>query len=214
MRTACYNNVRFFIMPWIKAFVIGNGTSRLAIDLNELRGRGTIYGCNALYRDFTPDVLVATDDPIAREIEKSGYPTNNVFYTRKPDYGAGSKKIEINFGYSSGPIAASLAAKNDHHPIYLIGFDFTGINGKFNNVYAGTNCYKAIDSTETYFGNWINQFNDIFTKQFPHKRFIRVINDDKRFAPDSWHKLKNYSEMNLAEFKRSINSSLWQKQKE
>lgn len=201
-------------MPWIKAFVIGNGTSRLSLDLNELKGRGVTYGCNALYRNFTPDVLVATDAPIANEIEESGYPTNNEFYTRKPNYSVGSKKIDINFGYSSGPIAASLAAKNDHHPIYLIGFDFVGLDGKINNVYTGTECYKPADTKETYFGNWVNQFNDIFTKQFPHKRFIRVITNNERFTPDEWKQLKNYSEMNLIEFKRSINSSLWQKPKE
>ena len=44
------------------AFVIGNGQSRSHFNLNTLRGKGTIYGCNALYRDFMPDVLVATDD--------------------------------------------------------------------------------------------------------------------------------------------------------
>lgn len=201
-------------MPWIKAFVIGNGTSRLGFDLNELKGRGVIYGCNALYRDFTPDVLVATDAAISKEIENSGYALSNTFYTRNPSVSSGSKKIDINFGYSSGPIAASLAAKNDHHPIYLIGFDFVGIDGAINNVYAGTDCYRPTGSKETYFGNWINQFHDIFTKQFPHKRFIRVISANERFTPDSWNQLKNYSEMNFEEFKRSINSSLWQKQNE
>ena len=54
-----------------RAFIIGNGKSRIGFDLNQLRGKGTIYGCNALYRDFMPDVLIATDDRMREEIELS-----------------------------------------------------------------------------------------------------------------------------------------------
>ena len=52
-------------------FIIGNGKSRDGFDLEQLRPHGHIYGCNALYRDFAPDYLIAIDDPIAREIEES-----------------------------------------------------------------------------------------------------------------------------------------------
>ena len=34
------------------AFIIGNGPTRLDINLHDLVGKGKIYGCNALYRDF------------------------------------------------------------------------------------------------------------------------------------------------------------------
>ena len=75
-----------------RAFVIGNGLSRVGFDLNTLRGKGTIYGCNALYRDFMPDVLIATDDKIREEIELSEFnpdvleniPAKIPFYTRRP----------------------------------------------------------------------------------------------------------------------------------
>ena len=67
------------------AFVLGNGRSRLSINLESLRSRGKIYGCNGIYREFTPDVLVATDRPIATAIEESGYPLRNLFYTRRPN---------------------------------------------------------------------------------------------------------------------------------
>ena len=58
------------------AFIIGNGPSRTKFDIASLKGLGTIYGCNALYRDFTPDYLVAIDPPIIKEIEKSDFPTD------------------------------------------------------------------------------------------------------------------------------------------
>jgi hypothetical protein len=99
-------------MSFVKAFVLGNGKSRLQVNLDELKPHGKIYGCNALFRNFTPDVLVATDRPMATEIEKSNYPANNEFWTRNPTPNNFAKKIDINYGYSSGPIAVSLAARN------------------------------------------------------------------------------------------------------
>jgi hypothetical protein len=44
-----------------RVFCIGNGESRKGFDLEKLRPHGKIYGCNALYRDFTPDHLSAVD---------------------------------------------------------------------------------------------------------------------------------------------------------
>ena len=39
------------------AFIIGNGKTRKGFDLETLRGKGTTYGCNAVYRDFDPDYI-------------------------------------------------------------------------------------------------------------------------------------------------------------
>ena len=65
-----------------KAFFIGNGESRKGFDLEQLRPHGKIYGCNALYRDFTPDVLVAVDHGICHEIYNSGYCQKNEAWFR------------------------------------------------------------------------------------------------------------------------------------
>jgi len=54
-------------------FCIGNGESRSPIDLIRLRPHGKIYGCNGLYRDFKPDVLVSVDGPMMHEVYQSGY---------------------------------------------------------------------------------------------------------------------------------------------
>ena len=56
----------------MKIFCIGNGTSRKGFDLETLRGKGKIYGCNALYRDFKPDVLISVDNGIMHEVYQSG----------------------------------------------------------------------------------------------------------------------------------------------
>ena len=65
-----------------KAFCIGNGTSRLGFDLNKLRGKGTIMGCNALYREFKPDVLVCVDNGIMHEAYQTGIASEIDFYGR------------------------------------------------------------------------------------------------------------------------------------
>ena len=64
------------------AFVLGNGISRKGLGLNGLRPYGKIYGCNSLYTEFEPNVLVATDKPISARIQDLGYATDHVFYTR------------------------------------------------------------------------------------------------------------------------------------
>jgi hypothetical protein len=51
-----------------RVFVIGNGESRKKIDLAELNKYGKIYGCNALYRDYTPDALICIDDRMMHQV--------------------------------------------------------------------------------------------------------------------------------------------------
>ena len=65
-----------------RVFCIGNGESRKGIDLSQFRPHGKIYGCNALYRDFTPDVLTAVDHGIMHEIYQSGYCDKNETWLR------------------------------------------------------------------------------------------------------------------------------------
>lgn len=157
------------------AFVLGNGISRRGLSLDDLKQHGPIYGCNALHRDFTPDVLVATDTPIATSIEESGYPLKNKFYTRRPTVGKGAYKVPKEyFGFSSGPIAVGLAAIDRHRQVYLIGFDMGPTENKtFNNLYADSEFYKTSNSTPTYTGNWLKQIQQI-CRDFPETKFIRV----------------------------------------
>lgn len=184
------------------AFVLGNGRSRLELDLPQLKETGTVYGCNALYREFTPHILVSTDPGISEEIQNSGYAKNNIHYTRKPIPGKGSRKIDRNFGFSSGPIAMTYAALSSAERIYFAGFDLVGINGKVNNIYADTPHYKTSQDKETFYGNWVNQIQGII-KVNPTKRFIRVL-PEGGITPVGWQQ-DNYSDMPLADFLVWIN---------
>lgn len=156
------------------AFVLGNGVSRQLVDLKLLRPHGKIYGCNALYRDFVPDALIATDRPIAAEIQNSGYAVKNKFYTRKPIENLGALRVpQEYYGYSSGPLATGIAALDQHHAIYMIGFDMGPVNNKFNNVYADTEFYRKSDATPVFTGNWTKQIRKI-CEDFPRTQFVRV----------------------------------------
>jgi hypothetical protein len=158
------------------AFVIGNGISRNGISLDKLKTHGAIYGCNALYRDFTPDVLVATDKPIAEHIESTGYPLKNKFYTRRPIAESGALTVpKAYYGFSSGPIATALAAQEQYRKIYLVGFDMgPTTDNKFNNLYADSEFYKTTGSYPTYTGNWVKQIQKV-CGDFPETKFVRVV---------------------------------------
>ena len=182
------------------AFVLGNGKSRLAVDLNSLRPHGKVYGCNALYREFTPDVLVATDPGISGAIQDSGYAKDNVFYTRKPDPKSGARLITEHFGFSSGPIALNLAIRDKHSKIFMLGFDLDGDAGKFNNVYADTEFYKKSIETETYWGNWEQQVAQI--TRGANAQIVRV--NDSHVVPAVWARLLRH--VSIQDFIAAINN--------
>ena len=187
------------------AFVLGNGKSRLAIDpQRDLAGRGIIYGCNAIYREFMPNVLISTDRPISEKIQVEGIPERVPHWTRRPLPESKSKKIERPYyGMSSGPVAISRAAIDGHTHIYFLGFDLGSSDGLLNNVYGSTEFYKANTDKATFAGNWIYQINQI-TREFRKPQFIRVMGPESQ--PVEWeNKFNNVSEMPMDGFKVMIN---------
>lgn len=144
-------------------FCIGNGESRENIDLHYLKKKGIIYGSNALYRDFEPDHLVATDADMFDEIIKSGYALDNILWTTEYVLSKHEKLIkdipnkhkvhkmpcEIVHPVNSGHMSIRLAWKQ--HPeqqIYMIGFD---IFGERKNIYDGTDNYPLNETRKSRF---------------------------------------------------------------
>jgi hypothetical protein len=188
------------------AFVLGNGVSRKGIDLDQLRRHGLIYGCNALYREFVPDVLVSTDRPIATAIQESGYALTHKFYTRKPLSNLGAQPVpRPYYGYSSGPIAVALAAEHGARTVYLVGFDMgPANNNQFNNIYAGTEFYKRPDAPPTYTGNWVKQIMHI-AQDCPDTKFVRV-HGATTAQIEQFHTLPNLHAVPLLEFVSGISN--------
>ena len=187
------------------AIVLGNGTSRKPIDVDLLLNIAPVYGCNALYRTHTPTVLVATDRPISQQIQESGYAKNNRFYTRRPMHNSGAQTVPREyFGFSSGPIATSLAAKDQHTRIYLLGFDMgPSETGKFNNVYSDTEFYKRTDNLPTFSGNWVRQLCTV-AKDHPNCEFIRVHGNTTAVIPE-FDKIPNMQKLQFVDFVARIN---------
>lgn len=189
------------------AFVLGNGISRQAVDLTVLSTLGEVYGCNALYREFAPAVLVSTDEPISREIQQSGYSKTRYHYTRKPMPNSGAHKIpQQYYGFSSGPVAVGIAAINHNRTIYLVGFDMGPTKqGLFNNVYAGTDFYRSTSSVPTYTGNWVRQLLQI-AKDFPKVNFVRVMGDTTANL-QALDGVRNLSNIGMEDFLNRINNT-------
>ena len=129
------------------AFVLGNGTSRTSINHTQLKEHGTIYGCNALYREFDPDFLVAVDTKMIIEINKAGYQHSHSVWTNPNRAFNGMNGFNLftpSKGWSSGPTALWLASTHDKQTIYIVGFDYHGIDDKINNIYADSPNYKKV----------------------------------------------------------------------
>lgn len=191
------------------AFVLGNGVSRKPVDLEKLATKGTLYGCNAIYRTFSPNFLIAVDVKMVLEIAKHGYQNKSVVWTNPNK--AFTKIKNLNFfnpskGWSSGPTALWLAAQHGYSEIYILGFDYKGLfdGKKFNNIYADTPNYKKSTEPATFFGNWARQTKSVI-KETQKTKFIRVVTDDFNYTPESLQDLNNYSTVDINEFLKWFN---------
>lgn len=188
------------------AFVLGNGTSRKPIDLTNLKNYGKVYACNAIYRTFDPDYLVAVDVKMILELQKAGYHKKNPNIWTNPQKSI-SRFKEFNFfnpskGWSSGPTALWLAAQHKYETIYILGFDYRGLNDgqKFNNIFADTPNYKKSTDGATFFGNWMRQTTNVI-KENPHIKFVRVIAPDN-YRPEELNKFENFSTILIEDFQK------------
>jgi hypothetical protein len=187
------------------AYVLGNGTSRSSIVPQDLQVFGKIYGCNALYRSFSPDYLIAVDTKMIVEINKIGYQRKHQVWTNPNklyDRMEGFNFFRPSKGWSSGPTALWLASQHGYKTIYILGFDYQGTdNGKhFNNIYADTENYKRSNDTATYYGNWLRQTKTVIIDN-PNISYVRVIAPDN-FIPDELNKIANLTHITVDTFKK------------
>lgn len=191
-----------------RAFVLGNGRSRLNVNLKKLKKQGKVYGCNALYREFNPNVLIAVDPKMIAEICDSKWQISNEVWTnpnvRFKDF------TNLNYfksprGWSSGPTALLKCCMDLNTEIFILGFDYYGIGDLFNNVYADTRNYKRSDEVSTYFGNWMKQTETIF-REYPRINFYRVVDPNTRVIRD-WDGINNVKHISYDEFYAMIKGS-------
>jgi hypothetical protein len=190
------------------AFVLGNGTSRKSIDLEKIKNIAKVYACNAVYRTFQPDYLVAVDVKMVLEINKAGYQHKNTVWTNPNKSYQRIKNLNFfnpSKGWSSGPTALWLAAEHGYETVYILGFDYKGLSqGRLlNNIYADTANYKKSTDSATFFGNWMRQTIAV-VKQNPETKFVRVIASDN-YDPDELNTFDNYNTMFIEDFVKIFN---------
>jgi len=176
------------------AFVLGNGESRKGIDIDDLKDKGTVFACNAVFRTHRPHWLVAVDPKMMHEISETDYVVHNKVFS---NYNQQYEKVQKlkdhvtwsqpSLGWSSGPTALKLACDQGYTEIYILGFDYQGLKEdsknnryKLNNVFGDTRNYKKRSDEATFFGNWMNQTKKCLD-DYPGIKFMRII-------PDGWFK--------------------------
>jgi len=193
-----------------QAVVIGNGPSRLDFDLNLIKNhKGGLlaskalqsYGCNALYRDFTPNFLVAVGNEIIKEIANSNYTTDNIVYTdalHLLEYPNKFYLIPHNPYTDAGTAAAYIAAFDGHKKVFLLGFDGQD-NSNYNyNVYAGTNAYQPL-TAQVSDNKWVADRTILFNT-YTETEFIRVTIKNTEPIPEPWKYCSNFRAINLNQF--------------
>ena len=176
------------------AFVLGNGESRRGIDINDLKEKGTVFACNAVYRTHRPHFLIAVDPKMIFEIAETDYPVHNKVwsnfnaqYNKHPKILNHVNWFKPSLGWSSGPTALRMACEHGFKEIYILGFDYQGLNqGKrftLNNIFGDTRNYKKRNDEATFYGNWMNQTKRCL-QDFKDVKFHRVI-------PKGWFRPKD-----------------------
>jgi hypothetical protein len=196
-----------------RACVIGNGISRKAFNVGAVIGHfgGLLakeklqtYGCNALYRDHTPDFLVVSgeDTEIVSEVVNSGYCDNNVVYASAPHiqkHPGAFYLIPQDPGWNSGSIAAYLACFDGHTTVYLLGFDGQDTEAYNYNVYAGTPGYQTERNAQAdpaFFDATMKQIFDLYKDV----QFIRVMPSEYAAMPEAWKYCTNLKQISFRQF--------------
>lgn len=130
----------------MQAFVLGNGPSRKAVNPHTLLAKGTVFACNAAYRDFTPHYLVAIDEPMIKQIRLSDFPQHRFLV---PPFFEHWEPAALHGGNNpprsnAGVNAVMEALKREFSPVTLIGFDFLLVDEEqcVANIYDGTPGYE------------------------------------------------------------------------
>jgi len=157
-------------------FLIGNGKSRQNFSLERLRKIGTIIGCNAIYRDFNPDILVSIDAKMLRELSaaKYGEQEKHALIVSPHNRSVGivnSVKYKTGRFNTSGAFAMRMIMESmKPKRCYMLGMD--GFPG---NVYDGTKNY-AVHSLKNF--NGIHRFYQEILNQSTETTFINVNTQD------------------------------------
>lgn len=165
--------------------VVGNGISRRGQDLEDWKYKCSVMiGCNNLYKEIFPDMLVSADWNMTNQILKDvpAFPGLHIFRDKKVWRVRTGRMILVSLmkpGWSSGGRAVELACSLcDPEKVYLIGFDLDWTSaGSYNNMYEGMPGYKKAGDPPVCPKNFISQIETV-CKNFPTVEFVRYIPEE------------------------------------
>jgi len=172
-------------------YLIGNGRSREHFDLERLRGKGTIIGCNALYREFSPDLLIVIDSKLITEVRKSSYEGQTIIPANRSVTIPNAMVWRVDRFNTSGCFGMKMIdTLMRPETCYMLGMD----------CYAG----NVYDGTINYSDNTLQNFAGIssyYLKALNAADGTMFINVNPVDAWDSLaHDSGNYSTMTYDEF--------------
>lgn len=175
-----------------QAVIIGNGTSRQQFDLNLIKNhRGGLlarnklqtYGCNNLYKEFTPDFLVAIGNETLSELAESGYTDKHIVYANAPallDYPKKFYLVPQDPTWNAGTIATYMACFDGHKKVFLLGFD------------SDIDIVETDAFYEATMAHVMTVYNDV--------EFIRVMPTPGWVIPEEWKALTNFRQVDFRGF--------------
>jgi hypothetical protein len=166
------------------AFIIGNGTSRKDFNLENLRGAGTIFGCNALYRQFVPDYIVSIDEGIIKEIRESSFSKERFIVPPMEEQWEPAECNPYRPRSNAGINAMREAIKMGHNVLICFGFDFMlqDATQSVSNMYDGTKNYgPEVRANHADNIGRINYLNWL-VKKHPEVEFFFVYPEDYRLT--------------------------------
>jgi len=191
------------------AHVIGNSKSRHKFDLNLLKGQtggakgvrsvGQSYGCNLLYKDFSPTFLITTNKHICSEIAASDYTKENIVFSNVKNILAHPSSFHLYpkmFTGSMGTLALRLACADGHKQVFMVGM--TCYHKEDDNIYAGKHdAYKSIN-VESSNAKFIQETCKIFLS-YSDVEFYYVASDIG-LMPEAYNWCPNVKEITYLQY--------------
>lgn len=170
-----------------KAFIIGNGVSRKPVDLEKLVGKGTIFGCNALYREFDKfDYLVSIDEQfqqIMSAVDEVLGKDDRIIFPPEDECWEDAAYSPRRKRSNAGMNAMLEAIRRDHDKLYCLGFDFILKDKDISedNIFKNQEGYGP----ETH-ANHLDNINrvkyfDWFARKHNNTKFVFVLPKDQQY---------------------------------
>jgi len=164
--------------------ILGNGESRKGLNLEKVKACYSVYGCNALYRDFTPDLLFAMDKPMAIELDSAGYGKTNRVISARADFCEGAEPWN-GPTWMTGSCALLYACREGLRTgkikrIFLVGMDCSSNDNQMkNNIYRETLHYEGMAQPIAVSNRMAKEVSLCVEMFYPEIKFFHVDSKNK-----------------------------------